>query len=42
MAACLTAAPGLYRTERYRAVACVQYRDYPKLPPGDPGDVLSV
>jgi oligopeptide/dipeptide ABC transporter ATP-binding protein len=39
--ACLAAPPGLYRTEPRRAVACVQYCDYPTLPPGDPGDVLS-
>jgi oligopeptide/dipeptide ABC transporter ATP-binding protein len=40
--ACLSAPPLLYRTEPRRAVACVQYRDYPILPPGDPGAVLSV
>jgi peptide/nickel transport system ATP-binding protein len=41
MPACLSAAPGLYRTEPRRAVACVQYQDYPMLAPGDPGAVLS-
>jgi peptide/nickel transport system ATP-binding protein len=41
MRACLTAPPGLYRTEPRRAVACVQYQDYPILAPGDPGEVLS-
>src|SRR5262249_18674339 len=41
MPACLAAPPGLYRTEPRRAVACVQYRDYPTLPPGNPGEVLS-
>jgi peptide/nickel transport system ATP-binding protein len=41
MPACLAAPPGLYRTEPRRAVACVQYRDNPMLPPGDPGEVLS-
>ena len=40
--ACVAAPPGLYRTEPRRAVACVQYRDHPALPPGDPGAVLSV
>jgi hypothetical protein len=39
---CLSAPPGLYRTEPRRAVACVQYQDYPILPRGDPGEVLSV
>ena len=39
--ACVAAPPGLYRTEPRRAVACVQYRDYPMLDPGDPGAVLS-
>ena len=38
---CLSAPPGLYRTEPRRAVACVQYRDYAILPRGDPGVVLS-
>jgi peptide/nickel transport system ATP-binding protein len=42
MPACLSAPPGLYRTDPSRAVACVQYQDCPVLPPGDPGDVLSV
>ena len=42
MPACLAAPPGLYRTEPRRAVACVQYQDYPTLPPGDPREVLSV
>jgi oligopeptide/dipeptide ABC transporter ATP-binding protein len=41
MPACLSAPPGLYRTEPRRAVACVQYQDCPTLPPGDPGAVLS-
>ena len=40
--ACVAAPPGLYRTEPRRAVACVQYRDHPALPPGDTGAVLSV
>ena len=40
--ACLAGAPGLYRTEPRRAVACVQYQDYPVLPAGNPGEVLSV
>jgi len=39
--ACVAAPPGLYRTEPHRAVACVQYRDHPSLPPGDPEPVLS-
>src|SRR6266851_2406833 len=39
--ACLSAPPGLYHTEPRRAVACVQYRDYPALPAGNPGVVLS-
>jgi oligopeptide/dipeptide ABC transporter ATP-binding protein len=39
--ACLAAPPGLYHTEPRRAVACVQYRDYPALPAGDPGMALS-
>ena len=42
MPACLAAPPGLYRTAPRRAVACVQYHDYPTLPPGNPGEVLSV
>ena len=42
MPACVAAPPGLYRTEPRRAVACVQYRDHPALPPGDPGEVLAV
>jgi hypothetical protein len=42
VSACLAGPPGLYRTEPRRAVACVQYRDYPTLPPGNPGEVLSV
>jgi peptide/nickel transport system ATP-binding protein len=41
MPACLSAAPGLYRTEARRAVACVKYHEHPTLPPGDPGAVLS-
>ena len=40
MPACRAAPPGLYRTEPRRAVACVQYQDYPMLAPGDPGAVL--
>jgi peptide/nickel transport system ATP-binding protein len=42
MPTCVAAPPGLYRTEPRRAVACVQYCDHPALPPGDPGEVLSV
>ena len=42
VASCRSAPPGLYRTEPRRAVACVQYRDYPILSPGDSGAVLSV
>src|SRR6516164_1712167 len=42
MPACLAAPPGLYRAAPRRAVACVQYHDYPTLPPGNPGEVLSV
>src|SRR6266478_6319871 len=38
--ACLAATPGLYHTEPHRAVACVQYRDPPALPAGNPGMVL--
>jgi peptide/nickel transport system ATP-binding protein len=38
---CLAAPPGLHRTEPRRAVACVQYQDYPVLARGDPGAVLS-
>ena len=34
MPACLAAAPGLYRTEPRRAVAFIQYQNYPTLPPG--------
>jgi oligopeptide/dipeptide ABC transporter ATP-binding protein len=41
MPACLAGSPGLYRTEPRRAVACVQYRDYPILSSGNPGMVLS-
>ncbi len=41
MPACLSAPPGLYRTEPRRAVACVQYHDHPILPAGNPGAVLS-
>ena len=41
MAVCLTAPPGLFRTEPRRAVACVQYRGHPVLPAGNPGEVLS-
>ena len=40
MPACVAAPPGLYRTEHRRAVACVQYQDYPMLAPGDPREVL--
>jgi oligopeptide/dipeptide ABC transporter ATP-binding protein len=40
MPACLEAAPSLYHTEPRRAVACVQYRDYPVLPAGDPSMAL--
>jgi peptide/nickel transport system ATP-binding protein len=39
---CLDAPPALYRTEPGRAVACVQFGDYPALPAGDLGEVLSV
>jgi oligopeptide/dipeptide ABC transporter ATP-binding protein len=39
--ACVATPPGLYRTEPHRAAACVQYRDYPELPTGDPGEVLA-
>jgi len=42
MPACLAAPPGLYRTAPRHAVACVQYHDSPTLPPGNPGEVLSV
>jgi peptide/nickel transport system ATP-binding protein len=42
MPACLAGSPGLYRTEPRRAVACVQYRDHPALPSGNPGAVLSI
>ena len=42
MPACLAAAPGLYRTEPRRAVACIQYQNYPTLPPGDLSEVLSM
>lgn len=42
MPTCLAAPPGLYRTEPQRAVACVQYRHYPALPAGNPGEVLSL
>jgi len=41
MPACLAVPPQLYRTEPHRAVACVQYNDYPTLPRGDPSEVLS-
>ena len=41
MPACLTAPPGLYRTEPRRAVACVQFRHHPPLPAGALGEVLS-
>jgi oligopeptide/dipeptide ABC transporter ATP-binding protein len=41
-AACLEAPPGLYHTEPSRAVACVRFRQYPALPPGDVGGVLPV
>jgi peptide/nickel transport system ATP-binding protein len=40
--ACLSAPPGLYRTEPRRAVACVQFHHHPILPAGNPGAVLSV
>ena len=39
---CLDAPPALYRTEPGRAVACIQFGDYPALPVGDLGEVLSV
>jgi peptide/nickel transport system ATP-binding protein len=39
---CLDAPPALYRTEPGRAVACVQFGDYPALPAGDLGEVLLV
>ena len=42
MPACLAAAPGLYRTEPRRAVAFIQYQNYPTLPPGDLSEVLSM
>jgi oligopeptide/dipeptide ABC transporter ATP-binding protein len=41
VSACLDGAPGLYRTEPRRAVACVLYRDHPALPAGALGEVLS-
>jgi oligopeptide/dipeptide ABC transporter ATP-binding protein len=41
MPACLAAAPGLFRTEPRRAVACIQYDGHPALPSGNPGAVLS-
>src|SRR5205085_4997914 len=40
IAACLASAPGLYRTEPRRAVACVHYGGHPALPAGNPGAVL--
>ena len=39
--ACLSAPPGLYRTEPRRAVACVQFCHHPELPTGALGEVLS-
>jgi len=41
MPACIAEAPGLYRTEPGRAVACVQYREHPAIGAGDLGAVLS-
>jgi peptide/nickel transport system ATP-binding protein len=40
-AQCRAAAPGLYRTEPRRAVACFQYQDAPALPPAEMGAVLT-
>jgi peptide/nickel transport system ATP-binding protein len=37
---CLAAPPPLRRTEPRRAVACVQYREHPMLPPGHVDEVL--
>jgi oligopeptide/dipeptide ABC transporter ATP-binding protein len=37
---CLPKPPVLYRTESGRAVACVQFGGYPKLPPSELGEVL--
>ena len=39
---CLREPPALYRTERGRAVACVQFGHHPALPAGGLGEVLSV
>ena len=39
--ACLSAPPGLYRTEPRRAVACVQFRHHPALAGDALGEVLS-
>jgi oligopeptide/dipeptide ABC transporter ATP-binding protein len=41
MTDCLVAPPSLYHTEPRRAVACVRYSDYPTLPAGQLGEVLS-
>jgi oligopeptide/dipeptide ABC transporter ATP-binding protein len=41
MPVCLAEAPGLYRTEPGRAVACVRYREHPAIGTGDLSAVLS-
>jgi oligopeptide/dipeptide ABC transporter ATP-binding protein len=41
-AACLTSPPALHQTEPRRAVACVQYRRHPVLPPNALDRVLTV
>jgi peptide/nickel transport system ATP-binding protein len=41
-AGCLTGPPGLHRTAPRRAVACVQYREYPAMPANALDDVLVV
>jgi len=41
-AGCLTGPPGLHRTAPRRAVACVQYREYPAMPANALDDVLLV
>jgi hypothetical protein len=41
MPACSAEAPGLYRTEPGRAVACLQYREHPAINTGDLSAVLS-
>ncbi len=41
-AGCLTGPPGLHRTARRRAVACVQYREHPVMPADGLSEVLSV